>query len=504
MYHYERLSAQDESFLFFEGPATNMNIGGPAVFELGPLAAPGGGVDIRRIRRYVEAGLHHVPRYRQKIVRVPGLGHPVWVDDDRFNLDYHVRHTSLPHPGSEEQLKQLTARILSQRLDRSKPLWELWVVEGLEGNRFAIINKVHHCMVDGVSGVNLLTALMKMHPDATIEPPRPWIPRPAPSGWTLLSEELQRRVELPLAAGLRATARLATQPRAAVRAVEENLAAVYGTLRRGLRAPDPTPINRPIGPHRRIDWLKTDLSAIKEIKKALGGKVNDVVLAIVAGAVRRFFEHRRFHPDVVDFRVVVPVNVRRPEDGLRPGNRVSAWLVDLPVREPDPRKRYEAVCRETEHLRTSPDARVIESLARAAELSDIAVAIGARMTAAFPPYNLIVSNVPGPPFPLYFLGARLIEGYPCVPLFSNQGLSIGSFSYDGQLCWGFNADWDVMPDLPRFTTAMEASFLELLALARDRTPAASAGAAGRAGSKRRNPSRQGRPVRRRAADSGKV
>jgi WS/DGAT/MGAT family acyltransferase len=470
---YERLSAQDSSFLLFETPTTHMHLGGTTIFEVGPLATPAGGVDIDRIRRYVGSRLHWIPRYRQKLRFIPVEGHPVWVDDDRLNLHYHVRHTSLPKPGNEKQLKDLSARILSQQLDRGKPLWEVWIVEGLEGGRFAMIVKTHHCVVDGISGVGLMSVLLNPTADDSIQPPPEWRPRPAPSGAELMRDALLHRVAQGAQIGRAARDLLDTSKRARSR-VTENLATAWEMITEGLKQPAPTPLNQPIGHYRRFDWKAFPLEQAKEIKNRLGGSLNDVVLTIVAGAVREFLAHREALFRRLDYRAVVPVSVRASEEQGTGGNRVSAWLLSLPVSQPDALRRYQTVRRTTERLKKTNQAKGIEILTQLAELSTPILTLGVGLAARMNPYNLIVTNVPGPQTPLYLLGAPMIEGFPHVPLFENQGLAVALFSYNGRLCWGFNADWDLLPDLDVFVAAVERAFCDLhrAATTNDRRPAA--------------------------------
>jgi WS/DGAT/MGAT family acyltransferase len=457
-YAYERLSAQDSSFLIFETPTTHMHLGGTTVFDVGPLATPSGGVDIDRIRRYIGARLHWIPRYRQKLKFIPIENHPVWVDDDRLNLHYHVRHTSLPKPGTVKQLKELSARILSQQLDRGKPLWEVWIVEGLEGGRFAMVVKTHHCVVDGISGVGLMSVLLSPTPEATIETPPEWTPRPAPSGADLLRESLRFRATQGVQIGrtLRDLVRSSKRSR-----VAENLGTAWEMITEGLKQPAKTPLNQPIGHYRRFDWKTLPLDRVKSIKNSLGGSINDVVLTTVAGAVREFLIHRDALRKRLDYRAVVPVSVRSGEEQGQGGNRVSAWLLSLPVTQPEPLQRFAAVQKTTERLKKSNQAKGIEILTQLAELSTPILTLGVGLAARMNPYNLIVTNVPGPPTPLYMLGAPMVEGFPHVPLFENQGLAVALFSYNGRLCWGFNADWDLVPDLDVFVGAVERSFNEL-------------------------------------------
>ena len=458
---YERLSAQDRSFLVFEDASAHMHLGGLALLEAGPLATADGGVDVERLRAYIASRLHLAPRYRQRLAWVPLLNRPVWVDDEHFNLGYHVRHTAVPRPGGDRQLKALVARIMSQQLDRGKPLWEVWIIEGLQGGRFAILAKLHHAVADGISAFDLFSALLSPAPDATLDEPEPWTPRHTPRPWTLLRDELVRQAAAPLELA-RGLTRALGEPKRLWDEMTERVRAVWETVGAGLRLPPSTPLNRPIGPHRRFDWLTLDLAEVKAVKNRLGGTVNDVVLTTVAGAVRRFLEPRGVKVSGLDYRVVVPVSLRSEDERGVTNNRASAWLTALPVGERDPRRRLDLVRTATERLRVSKQVLGPEVLGQAAEYAFPGVfTVGIRLLARLHPYNLIVTNIAGPQVPLYLLGARLLTGFPQVPLFENQGLGVALFSYGGNLCWGFNADWDVMPDLPEFVEAVATSFEEL-------------------------------------------
>jgi WS/DGAT/MGAT family acyltransferase len=386
----------------------------------------------------------------------------VWVDDDHFNIHYHVRHTALPKPGDDRQLKRLAARIMSQHLDRSKPLWEIWVVEGLQGgDHFAMVSKVHHCMVDGMSSVDLLNVLLQAEPSTEIEPAPNWIPRPAPSGWQLAADTVWRYARLPIdvAQNVPLALQEARDPRSDIRA---RLRALRDTIGGGIRIISETPLNQRIGPHRRFDWLATNLAQAKAVKNQLGGTVNDIVLATVAGAVRRFLERRRVNVEVLDFRVMAPVSVRSERERGTLGNRVSAWIVPMPLAERDPRRRLEQIRETTERLKESKQALGAEVLTRVGEWTpSTLLSLGARMAVRALPFNLVVTNVPGPQIPLYMVGAKMLDNYGFVPLTDYLCLGIVLFSYAGQLCWGLTAEWDLLPDLHDFVLDIEASFLEL-------------------------------------------
>ncbi len=461
---HERLTAADRSFLVFEGPHTHMHVGGTSIFEGGSLVGTDGAVDIERIRDYVGSRLHLIPRYRQRLAHIPIEEYPVWVDDDRLNLRYHVRHASLPRPGDSHQLRQLVGRIMSQQLDRRRPLWEVWIVEGLEGGRFAMVLKTHHCVVDGVAGVNLLSVLLRPDAEDAFEPDTAWTPRPVPTPLELVRAELQRRAAAPLALVQSATEQLRDLSRGAVQ-LGETMSGVWDFFRSGMRRPAETPINRPIGPYRRCHWTSTSLDDVKAVKRHLGGTVNDVILGTVAGAVRRYLQQRGADLASLDFRVVVPVSVRSAAEAGETGNRVAGWLLSLPVAEADPHVRGARIRETTAALKESKQATAVQVLAQVAELFDPILTVGVRLAARLHPYNLIVSNVPGPQFPLYLLGSRMVEGYPVVPLFEYQGLGLATLSYDGRVFWALNACWDLVPDVDAFVAALEDSFRELHAAA---------------------------------------
>lgn len=458
--HYERLTALDASFVDIEDVNVHMHVAAALLFEPGARADAHGGVDMERLRAYVESRLHFIPRYRQRLAYIPFERHPVWVDDDRFNLFYHVRHSSLPRPGSERQLKRLCGRILSQKLDLTKPLWEIWVVEGLEGGRFALITKVHHCMVDGISGVDLITVMLSPDPTEGVGAPVAWKPRPAPTPQQLITGEIWRRATMP-ATALAGARRAIADPAAALAALRgtaEGFAELFG-------APpsSPTPMNpEQIGPHRRFDWLRLELAEVKAVKSKLGGTLNDVVLATVTGATRRFLQKRGLRPEETDFRAMIPVSLRQRSERGALGNRVAQMVAPLPLAEKSPRRRLAKIAATTQELKRSHQIEATELMEQMGDWTATAVLTQlVRLTAARRPYNIVVTNVPGPPVPLYLLGARMLASYPMVPLFTNQALGIALFSYADALYWGVSADWDALPDVHEFVEALAAAFAEL-------------------------------------------
>lgn len=460
MAYYERLSAMDASFLGIEDDDLHMHVGGVLIFEAAHLRNEHGGLDIDRIRLAVASRLHLVPRFRQKIAYVPWEGAPVWVDDDRFRLAFHVRHTALPRPGDDRILKRLVGRIMSQALDRKRPLWEMWVVEGMEGDRFALISKVHHCMIDGVSGADLMSVILSPFQHEELPPPEPWMPRPRPTRSHLFADALARRFDQPRE--LVRTLVQTVNDSERLEELTERARGILETLAPALTPTSATPINVDVGPHRRFDWTEMRVADLKAVKNVLGGTLNDVVLATVSGALRRFFAKRGEDPNEFSVRAMCPVSVRTQDERGALGNRVSQLTVPLPVDIDDPVRRMESVWKTTAGLKESKQALGGEALTAISEWTVPNVLVQAvRLAARTRPYNLVVTNVPGPQIPLYVCGARMTASFPVVPLFSEMGLSVGLFSYDGGLYWGLNADWEHIPDLHDLVLAIDASFREL-------------------------------------------
>jgi diacylglycerol O-acyltransferase / wax synthase len=449
------MSPMDASFLHIETPMNPMHIGGVSIFE-GP-APP-----FERLEEMVEGKLDLVPRYRQRVRFVPlGLGRPVWVDDPHFNLSYHLRHSALPPPGSDEQLRRTAARIFAQRLDRGKPLWEIWMLEGLGENRWALLSKVHHCMVDGVSATDLMSIMFGGDAPAT---GGAWEPEPEPSGAELVLRTLTHRT-------LNPSEQLRTV-RAAVRAPREALDQARDLLRgmasgaRVLRPVGGSSLVGPVGPHRTWTWAHVRLSDVKAVRAALGGTVNDVVLAIVSGGLRDLLEARGESVDDRTIRALVPVSVRRPGERGVYNNRVSAMFAELPVGIADPAARLEALRAQMDGLKQSKQAvagDVLTSLSGFAP--PMLLALGARLAARSPTLGLQtgVTNVPGPQQPLQTLGRRLLESYPYVPVIGKVRISIAIFSYDGGLYFGVTGDYDSSSDIDILTTGVERSIAELIA-----------------------------------------
>jgi WS/DGAT/MGAT family acyltransferase len=485
---YDRLTAADEAFLDLEGLATPMHVGAVCLYDLAPLRTANGGLDFARLLRHTEAALSVVPRFRQRLSTVPLFGRPVWVDDDRFNLRYHVRHTAVPRPGNARQVKRLAARILSQPLNRARPLWEMWFVEGLADERFALVVKAHHCMVDGIAGADLLAALMAVDDrDAAAAAAARWRPRPHPSALELIADEIGRRAAL-VPAALRAGRELYMRPRAAVRAVADVAAGLVELA--GVRPVSPSPLNVPISPHRRFDWTRMDLAAMRDVGHRFGATVNDVALAIVAGALRSAWRREGRDVDGMDCRALVSVSLRAaPERGAL-GNRVATLLAGLPMDETDPVRRLRRVADTMRAAKASHQVLATEIIEELSDWTFASLLVGfARLAVRSHAYTIDVTNVPGPPAALALLGAELREVYALTPLVEDQALALALFSYNGAMHWGFNADWQAVPAVHDFVGTIETEFVALQRAAAQE----SASDAGRRGGRRRARSRSRTP-----------
>jgi WS/DGAT/MGAT family acyltransferase len=457
----DRLSGLDSSFLHLERDNAHMHVAGCAVFE-GPAPA------YEELVGAIGARLHLVPRYRQRLAFVPlQQGRPVWVDDPHFNLTYHVRHTALPRPGGEDELKRLAGRVFSQALDRSRPLWELWLVEGLQDGRFALLSKTHHALVDGVSGVDIATVMFDTAPDPMpVAPPEHgWQPRPLPTGAQLLADALVERATAPgeIARGVRAVFR---GPRQVAAMAGEALIGLGATAWAGVNAAPPSPFNVRIGPHRRFTWVQGDLDAFKQIKNSLGGTVNDAVLTVVAGALGRYLRLHGHPTDDLVLKAMVPVSVRADVERGALGNRVAAMWAPLPVGLKDPIQRLLVIRRQMDGIKESGQAvgaQVLTQLSGFAPPTIMAQA--ARLQARQRLFNLVVTNVPGPQIPLYVLGRELEALYPMVPLALNTALGIAIMSYNGQLNFGLTADFDALADVETLAEELRSSIEELEAAA---------------------------------------
>jgi diacylglycerol O-acyltransferase len=439
----DRLTALDAGFLHLERSGAHMHVAGVLVFE-------GTAPAYDELVEAIEARMHLVPRYRQKLAHVPwGQGRPVWVDDPHFNARYHVRHSALPAPGSDEQLRNLAGRLFALPLDRTKPLWELNLVEGLDGDRFAIISKTHHALVDGVSGVDITSVLFDLSPDPT--PPaaegREWVPRPEPTAAELLAQALVERATVP-AEGARGLRALTRAPRQVLGQAGEWLVGVGAMAWAGLSPAPPSPFNVPIGPHRRYTWVDSEVARFKAIKNALGGTLNDVVLSAVSLALGRFLRRRGVDTDGLVLKAMVPVSVRADTQRGALGNRVAAMWAPLPVGVADPEAVLSEVAEAMRGIKESGQAVGAVALTSLADFAPPTImSQAARLQARQRFFNLVVTNVPGPQIPLYLLGRQMVRFYPVVPLAHHQALGIAIMSYDGRLGFGLLGDYDAMGDL---------------------------------------------------------
>jgi diacylglycerol O-acyltransferase / wax synthase len=458
------MSPQDASFLHIEGSNTPMHIGGVSVFE-GPPPS------FERLEEMVAGKLDAVPRYRQRVRFVPlALGRPVWVDDPHFKLAYHLRHSALPAPGTEDVLRRTAARIFAQHLDRRRPLWEIWMIEGLSKNRWALLSKVHHSMVDGVSATDLMTVMFDDSPPRPFE--HTWQPAPEPSSAELVLRTLTRQAVNPT--------EQVRVIRAAIRRPRATLEQVQGLLRgmssaaAVLRPLGSTSLTGSIGPHRTWSTTYVSLSDVKEIRSALGGTINDVVLTSVAGGLRALLESRGESVEGRAVRVLVPVSVRRPGEHGVYNNRVSAMVPTLPVGTEDPAERLQMVRAQMDSLKQSGQAVAGEVLTSLSGFAPpLLLALGGRAAARSPNLGvqLGVTNVPGPQQPLKTLGRRLLESFPFVPLIGNVRISIAIFSYDGGLYFGVTGDYDSADDIGVLTKGIQRGVAELLRLSRPAGPA---------------------------------
>lgn len=455
-----RLSALDVSFLSMETPTTPMHVGG--VCELQP---PDGGFDYDRLVALITQRIGLVPRYRQKVRSVPGrLANPVWVDDEDFDITYHVRRSALPKPGSRAQLKDLVARVQSRPLDRDRPLWEIYLVEGLQGGRVGIITKTHHAMVDGVSAVDIGTVILDSEPVPREVPEDEWEARKEPGLLSLVTGAVLELATRPTA--VLETAKVAvTDVKATAGKVVGAAGGVLTSARLMARQAPESPLNVPIGEQRRFGMADTDLAAYKRVRAAHGGTINDVILATVSGALRTWLLTRgeKVTPPTV-VRAMVPLSVRPDPEKGELGNRVTSYFVDLPVGEGSAVMRLHQVSFAMRGHKESGAAVGADALVSLTGFAPPTIhALGARTASLMTRrlFNLVVTNVPGPQFPLYAAGARLLSMYPVVPLTKNQAVSIGVTSYDGGVFYGLNADRDAMPDVDVLASCLEESLAEL-------------------------------------------
>lgn len=455
----ERLTALDASFLYLERPAMHMHVAAVAVLD--PATRPDGRLTFGAVADAIAARLHLLPRFRQRVVTVPfDLGLPVWVDDPSFDLDFHLRRAALPAPGGRRELAEHVQRVLSRPLDRTKPLWELYVIEGLEDGHVATLMKVHHAMIDGLSGMHIAAAMYDLSPEpATIPPAAAWRPDPEPSAQDLVAGAIRELAVHPV----EAVSAIASNVRRSPELAALGLGSIVGGVRSifGMGSRPTSSLDVRIGPNRRFAMTEAPVQVFKDIKDALGGTVNDVVLAAVAGGMHRLLRDRGEPTKDRSLRVMVPVSVRGSGDGSL-GNRVAPAFVDLPVGRMGPKRRLRLVRDGTRHLKESMMAMGADAIIGLGAFAPGGLlAAAARLASRGPWFNLVVSNIPGPQQPLYLAGARLVASYPSMPLGENSALSIACTSLGGTMGFGLTADWDGMPDLDGLALALDASIEEL-------------------------------------------
>ncbi len=453
------MSAQDAAFLHIEHDTAPMHVGGVSIFE-GPPPS------FDELLAMIAAKLVLVPRYRQVVRFVPfGVSRPVWVDDPHFNLGYHVRRTALPAPGGDGELRSLVGRVMSQNLDRAKPLWEIWVVEGLDQGRWVMLSKVHHCMVDGVAGTDLMAVLLDVEREPPAAPADDWLPASSPSDASLLARAALDRVLNPFAAAEGLAGALRT-PRQLAGLLEQTAQGIVNSAGMA-RQSEPSSLNGALGPHRRWDWARGRLSDVQLVRKALGGTVNDVVLAAITHGFRELLQSRGESTERV-LRTLVPVSVRRPGERGTYNNRVSAMFAELPVSLEDPIERLRSISAQMAGLKDSKQAVAGEVLTSLSGFAPpMLLALGARVAARIPQRSLNTgtTNVPGPQFPLYAGGRRMLESFPYIPLFAHVRIAVAIFSYDGGLTFGISGDYDSAPDLDVLADGIEAGLGQLVTLA---------------------------------------
>ena len=468
MTQYDRLTALDASFLHMERLEHPMHVGAMSVLEGEPFFDANGHFRIAEVRDLVLSRLPLLPRFRRRLMSIPyDMGRPIWIDDDRFDITYHVRHTALPKPGSWEQLVALTTRIQEGLLDRERPLWELWMVEGLENGHVALLQKTHHSLIDGVSGVDVATLLLDPTPEYVPPVLTAWTPEPTPNPSQLLLDSLRERATEP-AEFVRSVRSLLRGPRhAAERATE--LARSMGTMVSRESIAPRTSINARTGRHRLLSVVRVPLADVKAIRRALGGTVNDVVLAGVGGGLNRLFTSRGEDTDDLRLRVLCPVSVRSDDQHGALGNKVSAIFVSLPVGAAEPTDRLSEISAQTADLKEKRQALSADFILNMSDyVAPTLMSLAARAVHRQPFVNLIVTNVPGPQQPLYMMGARLLEAFPIVPLTANTTMVVGILSYDGTLHFGLWADRDAAGDLEVLAGGIEDAFAEMTKIATER------------------------------------
>ena len=441
----DRLSALDAQFLHLETPSVHMHVAGLAILD--PSSRPDGALRFEHLEDLIRRRIHLVPRFRQKIVNVPlNIGRPVWVDDADFDIRFHLRRAALPAPGGRQELCDYVERVHSRPLDRSKSLWEMYLIEGLEDGHVAVLSKVHHAMIDGISGIDIATVLLDFSVEPRAVESETWTPAPEPSSRDLLIDAVREQVANPVRAGIEAIGHAASAPGQALQQAQAMIGGVASLISAGT-APA-SPFNRHIGSNRHFAIAEAPVEDFKLVKNTLGGTVNDVVLAVVAGSVNRFLEHRGIPSNNLSFRTMVPVSTRDPSERMALGNRVSNIFVELPVGPMEPADRLHAITNATKDLKSSHAAIGASTLMEIGTWAPPTLhALAARLMSRGRFINLVVSNVPGPQVPLYMCGARLVANYPMMPLAESCALSIAVTSLSGVMGFGLTSDWDSLPDI---------------------------------------------------------
>lgn len=472
-FHFESLSLTDYGFLAIERPNLPMHVAGLAIFNSGPLRKFKNGVDYEKLKQSIAGVIHHVPRYRQKLLWPEGIDHsvhleswleklqaepPVWVDDPDFELDYHMRHASVPRPGHAYQLHTLVAEIMSHTLDRDRPLWETWIIEGLSGNRFAILYKIHHCMADGIAGVELAHHLLSFDKQSKPKRALPYHPRPAPKKSELRHALRRQKLDSSIEAA-QASARLAFTPMQLLDEIRSSTSSM-GELfadKLSLEQSD-TPLNGNIGAHRRIAFMEISLDEIKTIKRHWDTTINNVVLVIVTGAIRRYLQRKKFDVNTGVFRIGMPINLREASaDGVRElHNEISIVMLELPISESRAEKQLQKIIEQTDHLNRKAQSSGIKLMSSLMQF--MPGLLSNTMESAAGPINSYVTNVPGPQQAMYAAGAKMLSCYPLAPLIGQIGMCIGVLSYNGRLCWAIQSDRDIVPDTDLLISYLQDNF----------------------------------------------
>jgi len=453
----DRLTPLDASFLQIEDHSAHMHVASVLTFAGEPP-------EYNELVEGVRERLPLVPRYRQRVVSPPfGIGLPRWVDDPHFNLRYHIRHSGLPEPGDEAALRALAGRVFAQPLDKEKPLWEIGLVEGLEGDRFALVTKTHHALVDGIAGVDLLTVLFDTVPEPTVAPERGahWLPKPMPSRTELLGEAVLEQARTPLELA-RTGAGAFRRPRETAAELVKNTVGLASLASSALSPAPSSPYNAKLGPHRRFAWVQWQLRGAKGVKDALGGTVNDAVLTTVTLALARHLARRGISTEGLELRAFVPVSVRDESGRGETGNQVAGVMAPLPVWAREPLTCFELVHEAMSGVKDSGQAMGAKALTELPGFASPTIMSQAmRLASGRHLFNLVVTNVPGPQFPLYLAGREMIDFIPMVPLARGQALGVAIMSYNGTLFFGVSGDWDAMHDLDDLAKCLRAAIAEL-------------------------------------------